>query len=199
MSSGDSKNSESRTKLMDSHKCMLGFAILFLFLALFGALALSGAQTGSCYTSGLGSAIRSSTGGQEDGQPNPTAEVIAEFFIFLLLCIGVAMVTFIFTTKRAAGKLIDAGEPRAALIVDGKKDISKEAIDQAKKDQLMYSLKDLGLPSNVISAGMAKLKEMAAPKKSDSGSASTDKKKGKSSTKSGDSGDDDDDDDDDSK
>lgn len=160
MSSDTGKSSESRTKLMNSHKVMLVFAIIFLFLGFFGLLALSGAQTGSCYTSGLGSAIRSSTGdGEEDGHPTPTAEVLAEFFIFLFLCLGVGMVTYIFVVKKKAGQLLDAGEPKAALIVNGKKDITPEDIKQAEKDQLMFGLKDVGLPSGVISAGLEYLKK----------------------------------------
>lgn len=146
---------------MDGHFPMLIFGVIFLILAFFGAIALSGAQTGSCYTSGLGSAIRSSTGGEEDGNPNPTAEVLAEFFIFILLAAGVAMVTYVMVVKKKAGQLLDAGQTKAALIVNGNKKLDKEDIDAAQKDQLMHSLKDLGLPNNVITAGLQALKNGA--------------------------------------
>ena len=155
--SSDTKSSESRSKLMNSHNWMLVFAIIFLFLATVGALALSGAQTGSCYTSGLGSAIQSSTGGEPDQPPTASGEVTAEFFIFVLLIIGVAMITYILVVKKKANQLLDEGEPKAALIINGKKDNTKEDIKNASKDQLTHDLKDAGISMNAFSTYMKTL------------------------------------------
>lgn len=146
-------DSDGRTKFMNSHKLMLFFAIIFIIIALVGLIALSGAQTGSSNTSGSGSMIKSSTGGEENGQINPTSEVVAEFFIIMFTILGVAMLTYVYTIKKSSSKLFDADMPYAALVVGGKKieEISQEDIDSAKKDQLMGLASKVGIPATVIS------------------------------------------------
>lgn len=144
---------------MNTHTPMIVVAFLLLMIAFIWLIGLSGVQTGSCTTSGLGSLVASST--NEDLTPNPTYEVVSEFFIAMFLILGVAMLAYVMTTKRAADKLIERGEVYGALIVNGKKDLDPNMIDETKKKELENNITLLGLPVNTISAGLKSIKDQA--------------------------------------
>lgn len=156
--SSNNKKYDSNKTFLNTHNVMFGFAIMFLIIAIVGLISLSGVQTGSSNTSGCGSAIQSSTGGQQDGQINPTAEVVAEFFIVLFTVLGVAMITYVMTIKGAAKKLVEANQNYAAILINGNKGISEDDIKSAEKDQLMHLVSDVGLPSNTIQMGLQAIK-----------------------------------------
>lgn len=144
---------------MNAHTAMLVIAVILLIIAFVWLIGLSGVQTGSCTTSGLGSLVASSMG--DDLTPNPTYEVISEFFIALFLILGVGMLAYVLTTKRAADKLIEKGEVYSALIVNGKKDIDANMVTEANKQQLQNEVQLLGLPVNTISVGLKSIKDKA--------------------------------------
>ena len=156
--SSNNKKYDSNKTFLNTHNVMFGFAIMFLIIAIVGLISLSGVQTGSSNTSGCGSAIQSSTGGQQDGQINPTAEVVAEFFIVLFTVLGVAMITYVMTIKGAAKKLVEANQNYAAILINGNKGISEQDIKGAEKEQLMHLVSDVGLPSNTIQMGLQAIK-----------------------------------------
>lgn len=156
-----SSNVSNSKTFINKHNIMLIFAIIFIIIALLGLLALSGVQTGSSQTSGLGSLVESSTGGEEDGVINPATEVVAEFLIVLLIIIGVAMLTYVMTINGASNKLIKKEQNYAALLINGNKNVDKTAAEQLKKEDVQYLINDLGLPSNTISEGLKALNKAA--------------------------------------
>lgn len=160
MSGDNSKNADKKT-FLNNHNAFLIFGIIFLILAFLGLLALSGAQTGSSTTSGIGSLVISSTGGQVNGEVNPTAEVVGEFLIVLLLILGVMMITYVYTIKKAATKLVDANQLYAAVVINGNNSISSEQGKKLKKEEVQNLILDLGLPSNTIPLGIAASKNAA--------------------------------------
>lgn len=158
MSSPGKTDLSNKKTFLNAHNIMLAFAIIFLFIALVGLIALSGAQTGSSETSGVGSLVVSSTGGQQNGEINPTAEVISEFFIILFTILGVAMLTYVVITKKHATDLLNKGQLYAAMIINGNKSISESDLKDAKVDELKKLVVDVGLPSNTLSLGVAAAK-----------------------------------------
>lgn len=143
MSSCSESKFKNKKSFFNEHNVMMFFAIVFLIIAFIWLIGLSGTQTGSCNASGFGSIVLSSQ--DEDGNTNPTYEVIAEFFIALFLIIGVAMLTYILTTKNNAKKLVDQEQYYAAMIINGNKDLSKEDLDKAEKadaERLKEKMKD---------------------------------------------------------
>lgn len=160
--SKDSQHFDSNKTFLNAHNGMLGIAIVLLIIAVIGLISLCGVQTGSSNTSGCGSAIQSSTGGEENGQINPTTEVVAEFFIVLFTVIGVAMLTYVLTIKKASSKLIEKNQKYAAIIINGNKTtLTKEQIESIQGDELKQLVSDVGLPSNTISMGLKAIKSGA--------------------------------------
>lgn len=152
-----SKTALSDTKtFLNNHNIMLFFSVLFLILAFIWLIGLSGVQTGSCDTCGFGSIVLCSQ--DSNGDVSSTYEVVAEFFIILLTVLGVGMLTYVLTIKRAAIKLADKGENYAAMIVNGNKNITPEVAKAAKEGQLQNLVLDIGLPGNTIKAGLAAIK-----------------------------------------
>ena len=137
--------SDYKNKL-NNHTVMIVFAVLFLVFGIICLFALWGAQTGSCETSGLGSALRSS---QDDtGEISPTSEVISEFLIVLLCVIGVGMLTWALCVKGNAKKLMEKKEYAAALMINSSKDITPEDVEAAKIDQLKAESEEI--PQGVL-------------------------------------------------
>jgi hypothetical protein len=103
--------------------------VILILIALIGFIMISGVQTGSSDNIGVsGSIVRSSTGGSEDGEINPTTEVVAEFFCIFFLIFGVAMVVYVAVNNNIQEKLFKSGKTfYAALLVSGKKDITEQA------------------------------------------------------------------------
>lgn len=145
---------------MDGHSAIIAIGVILLVLAFIWLIGLSGVQTGSCTTSGLGSLVASSLG--EDLTPNPTYEVISEFFIVLFVILGVGMIAYVLTTKRAADKLLEKGEVYSALIVNGKKDIDAAQVEAAEKAQLEKGITLLGLPVTMLSDAIKIQKDNAS-------------------------------------
>lgn len=137
---------------MNGHNVMLVIAVIILLIAFVWLIGLSGVQTGSSTTSGFGSIVLSSQ--LDDGTVNPTYEVVAEFFIALFLIIGVGMLAYVLTVKRVANKLIDEHEYYSALVVNGKKDVSKDLRDESLKQQAQNEITLLGLPTTTIADGI---------------------------------------------
>ena len=158
MSSSDKTDLSSKKTFLNSHNVMLFFAVVFLIIALVGLIALSGAQTGSSETSGVGSLVISSTGGQVNGEINPTAEVISEFFIILFTVLGIAMLTYVILTKKYATDLLNKGHLAAAMIINGNKSITEKDLKEADVEDLKRLVVDVGLPSNTLSLGAAAAK-----------------------------------------
>jgi hypothetical protein len=154
-----SSNLGNMKTFQNAHNVMLFFAIIFLLIGFIWLICLSGVQTGSSTTSGFGSLVLSSE--DSTGNTNSTYEVLAEFFIVLFLCIGVAMLTFVLTTKKDANKLIAAGQNYAALIVNGNKNVSEADIKGAEKADIQNMISNLGLPSNTLSVGLTTIKSGA--------------------------------------
>lgn len=144
-------------KYINNHNIMMFFAIVFLIIGFVWLIGLSGAQTGSCTTSGFGSLVLSSE--NSNGDINSTYEVVAEFFISLFLILGVAMLTYILTLKKSSQKLIEKGQIYSALIVNGGKNIDDKAFTDAEKEQLQSTITLMGLPTNTISAGLTAIKQ----------------------------------------
>jgi hypothetical protein len=147
-----------RRKSINGHTYIIIFAIIFLIIAFVGALVLSGTQTGCIETAGCGSLIRSSTGGEVDGEINPTSEVIAEFLIIFFLVLGVGMAAYAWTMSRVTSKLID-DYPAAALVINGKKE-SKGEIDEARKGEFDKDLSELN-PNNLTPTEQAYINKLS--------------------------------------
>ena len=146
---------------INGHTILIVFAVIFLIIAFLGLIALSGAQTGSSNTSGIGSLVISSTNGDPDGTVNPTTEVVGEFLIVVLIVLGVAMLTYALTMRKSVGHLLEKKQVYAALIIDGNKKVDEKDIKEIEGEQLDYLLGDLGLPKNTISAGLDSIKTNA--------------------------------------
>lgn len=160
--SGSSKNNLSDYKtFLNKHNFILIFGIIILIIGFLGLISLCGIQTNSCTTSGLGSFVESSTGGEEDGQINTTAEVIGEFLIVLFVIVGVAMIAYVVTLNGVTDKLIKKNELYAAVVVNGNKSLTKTDVENLKKEQVQYLVTDIGLPSNTISEGLKALNKAA--------------------------------------
>lgn len=160
MSSLSSRISSAYTstkKAMNGHTVMLVFAVILLFISFIWLVGLSGVQTGSSNTSGFGSIVLSSQ--IDDGTVNPTYEVVAEFFIILFTIMGVAMLTYVLTIKRAASKLIDEKQLKAALIVNGSKNVSSDINQEATAAQLQNDLAILGYQPDAIARGLSSMKD----------------------------------------
>lgn len=112
----------------------IGF--LLLVLALAGFITISGAQTGSSQTSGLGSMVISSTN-PNGTDMNPTTEVVGEFLCILLLVFGVSMITYSWTTSKIQKELIETGNYVSALVVNGGK-YGAQTIKDASNATLAY-------------------------------------------------------------
>lgn len=120
--------------------------VLLIIIALIGFIMISGVQTGSSDNIGVsGSIVRSSTGGSEDGEINPTTEVVAEFFCICFLIFGVAMVVYVGVNNKIQEKLFKSGKTfYAALLVSGKKEIPKSAEDAALAADVQKSAEEIG-------------------------------------------------------
>lgn len=143
---------------MNTHTPMLVIAVILLVLAFIWLIGLSGVQTGSSTASGFGSIVMSSMN-EDMTTINPTYEVISEFFIVLFVILGIGMLTYVLTIKKAASKLIDRGEVYSALIVNGKKDLDAATVTKANKEQLQKEITLLGMPVDTISAGIKALQD----------------------------------------
>lgn len=154
--SGNSGTSTDYKNKLNNHTLMICFAVFFIIFAFICLLALWGAQTGSCETSGLGSALRSS---QDDtGEISATSEVIAEFMIVLFTVIGVGMLTWALCIKHNSSKLVAEKEYKAALLINSSKNVTADDIAAATKDQMEKDAADAKIPLgmwNKFKAGMA--------------------------------------------
>lgn len=150
---------------INNHTIMIFFGVIFILLAFIAFFSLCGYQTGSCDTSGTGSMVTSSFE-SSDGKSNTSAEVMIEFLIMLFTLVGVGMLTYVWTITRASKKLIESN-PRqtlAALIINGKKDISPEDLKEAEKEELMTISAKMGIPASAIANAAESAKRgMAAP------------------------------------
>lgn len=163
------KGYDGFSKAMNAHTGMLIAAIILIVISFIWLVGLSGVQTGSSTTSGFGSIVMSSE--IDDGTVNPTYEVVAEFFIFLFLVIGVGMLAYVLTTTRAATKLLKNGQYHAALIVNGNKDVNKDTLTDAQKEQIQSNITLLGYPVTTIADGIKASKDKAIAATSAAGAA----------------------------
>lgn len=179
---------------INNHTIMIIFGVIFILLAFIAFFTLCGYQTGTCETSGTGSMVTSCFE-TSDGKSNTSAEVLAEFLIMLFTLIGVGMLTYVWTITRASKKLIESNPKQtlAALIINGKKDISPEDLKEAEKEELMTISAKMGIPPSVIANAAASAKRTAATPYNYA-SQQYNKMKGKKPVKKTDDDDDDDED-----
>lgn len=135
---------EASTEKMykNTHNIMMIFGIIFFLIALIGFFVISGVQTGSSDNTSSGSMVTSSTGGQQDGEINPTAEVISEFLCILFLIIGIAMIVYAWTISSVQSNLFKEGAYRAALAIAGKTDVSEQVKKEATEAEVAKMIKD---------------------------------------------------------
>jgi hypothetical protein len=138
-----------KKRFLNGHNIMFGFALFFIIVAFIWLVGLCGAQTGSSTTSGFGSIVLASQG--DNGDVSSTYEVVAQVFITLFLILGIGMLTYVMTVKKSAEKLIDAGEYKAAIIINGNNKLTSEDIEKLNKEQAKNLVRNLGLPSNTLS------------------------------------------------
>lgn len=151
------KNTVNAASMINKHTWMLVIGVIFLILAVLGFFSICGAQTGSCTTSGIGSAVESSTGG--DGNLNPTTEVVGEFLVFLLLGISVGLLTYVWTMSNVSKKLLDGANGNmyagAALLINGKGAIDVNTLTQIEKNEMMYLTTKFGISPDVLNKAYA--------------------------------------------
>lgn len=139
----------------NSHNIMMAFGIILLLIAIIGFFVISGVQTGSSDNTSSGSMVTSSTGGQEDGEINPTAEVISEFLVVCFLIIGVGLVVYAWTISNVQSNLFKNGAYRAALWVAGKKDTSEEVKKEASEAEIIKMFHENPDIANKVIGGIA--------------------------------------------
>lgn len=137
---------EWRDQNINKHYVMMGFGVVFLLISLIAFMMISGVQTGSSDNGSSGSTVQASTGGSEDGEINPTTEVVAEFLAILFLVIGMFLLVRAWTLSNASSKLIEGGDALGAWILNGGKNSSPEVkkdLETAMLNQIAQNNSDL--------------------------------------------------------
>jgi len=142
-------------KSINSHAYLLAAGIIFILIAILGFFALSGAETGSCYTSGLGSMVQSCTGGDGEGDVDSTTSVVSTFLILMFTILGVGMVAYVWTINNVSKKLIAEKQVYAALIANGKTDLNPDDIKAAEMQELTSLTGKFGISEHAFSDALS--------------------------------------------